>query len=455
MFNLQLLNSQQHLFYLVRFSLSLMILYVDPRISLPRRLVNMVTSVFLSWLTEIINTDFAQVRKPDIRWIDFHPYEDIFDLGHGLYSINIDIYVKPYFAGRKIEIDTRRLSRYLTHQKREERMFKNRWAASGLVLFTLFFFISILEIDAWARVGGGRSFGSRGSRSFTAPRSTPAPAPVAPSQGAKQYGAPAAPAPASSPFGGGGFLRSMAGGLAGGMLGAMLFRSLGFAGGAGGTGSAGGTDGGIGMMDILLIGALLYGIYWFIKRRRRVQAAANAPGAYCREALATDPGLAAPAMQPYEPAPQESDIAAGLHHIRQMDPPFEEKSFTDGCLDLFFRIQGAWTNRDMTGVRNLLTDEMFTTFTGEAEQLRAKKRVNRLENIAVRAVEIMEIWQEKGEDFITVKVYANLLDYTVDEGSGEVLSGSKTEPVKFSEFWTFTRPVGDHPWKLSAINQVE
>ena len=139
-------------------------------------------------------------------------------------------------------------------------MFNNRWALSGLVLFTLFFMLSVLEIDAWARVGGGGSFGSRGSRSFSAPRSTPAPAPSSPSQGSGQFGTPAAPA--ASPFGGGGFLRGMAGGLVGGMIGGMLFRSLGFAGGADAAG------GGIGFMDIALIGALLYGIYWFIKRRR-------------------------------------------------------------------------------------------------------------------------------------------------------------------------------------------
>jgi predicted lipid-binding transport protein (Tim44 family) len=333
-------------------------------------------------------------------------------------------------------------------------MFKNKWASSALIIFTLFFTLSILEIDAWARVGGGRSMGSTGSRSFSAPRSTPAPAPVAPSRGTGQYGAP--PAPASSPFGGGGFLRSMAGGLAGGFLGAMLFRSLGFAGGAGGLGGGSG----FGLMEIILLGALLYGIYWFIKRRRSA-ATAEAPPAsttsttYYRESQAGGAGQPAPAMQVYEPPPQENDMAAGLGHIRQMDPRFDEKAFTDGCLDLFFRIQGAWANRDMTGVRNVLTDEMFKTFSGEAEQLKAKKRFNKLENIAVRTVDPVEIWQEKGEDFITVKIYANLLDYTVDEGSGEVLSGSKTEPVKFSEYWTFTRPVGDHPWRLSAINQVE
>jgi predicted lipid-binding transport protein (Tim44 family) len=34
-----------------------------------------------------------------------------------------------------------------------------------------------------------------------------------------------------------------------------------------------------------------------------------------------------------------------------------------------------------------------------------------------------------------------------------VVSGSKTEPVKFEEYWTFTRAIGSSDWKLSAITQ--
>ncbi len=326
-------------------------------------------------------------------------------------------------------------------------MFAHRWTRSGLVLFAILFLLSVLEIDAWARVGGGGSMGSRGSRSYSAPRSTPAPAPASPSQRAGQYNTPTAPA--SSPFGGGGFLRSMAGGLAGGMLGAMLFRSLGFAGGAAGGG------GGIGMMDLLLIGALLYGVYWFIKRRRSEAPAETLAGTYYRELPAQDAGRTTQPMLAYESGGPENDVATGLRHIRQMDPYFDEKRFTDACMDQFFLIQGAWANRDMSGVKDILTDGMFGTLRDDAEKLKAKKQINRLENIAVRSVEIVELWQEGGEDFITVKFYANLLDNTIDEQTGQVVSGSKTEPVKFNEYWTFTRPVGDHPWKLSAINQVE
>lgn len=40
-------------------------------------------------------------------------------------------------------------------------------------------------------------------------------------------------------------------------------------------------------------------------------------------------------------------------------------------------------------------------------------------------------------------------------GSGKVISGSKTDPVKFEEYWTFTRQVGNNPWKLSAVTQPQ
>jgi len=110
-------------------------------------------------------------------------------------------------------------------------------------------------------------------------------------------------------------------------------------------------------------------------------------------------------------------------------------------------------NRDLSSVEGVLTDEMKQIFQADLDQLLRDKRVNRLENIAVRNVEVTEVWQESGQDYITASIYANLLDYTTDEISGAIVSGSKTEPVKFEEFWTFTRPVGNNPWRLADISQ--
>ena len=302
-------------------------------------------------------------------------------------------------------------------------------------------------MDALARVGGGRSSGSRGSRSYTPPRPSPAPSPSQPSQRPSQPASPSQPVPQSVQQPQSSFWRGLAGGIMGGLIGGMLFRSLGFAGDSGNWGS------GIGLFEILLIGALLYGIYWYFKKRRQ---AALADQYYQSSVETMEPSYQTSYGSTYEPKREEEwDVEKGLSYIRQMDSSFDQKKFLDASSDQFFKIQGAWANRDMSGVRNILTDEMYGIIQGDAERLKSEKRVNKLDNIAVRSVDIVEAWQESGKDFVTIRFYANLLDYTIDETTGQVVSGSKTDPVKFEEYWTFTRPVGNHPWELSAINQAE
>jgi len=38
--------------------------------------------------------------------------------------------------------------------------------------------------------------------------------------------------------------------------------------------------------------------------------------------------------------------------------------------------------------------------------------------------------------------------------TGEVVEGDRLNPVKFEEFWTFTREIGSSQWQLSAIQQT-
>jgi predicted lipid-binding transport protein (Tim44 family) len=321
------------------------------------------------------------------------------------------------------------------------------WLIAGLVSLTL---LAVGLHEALARAGGGRSSGSRGSRSFSSPARPAAPLQSAPAPGSSQFRQQApAPAPIPQPApAAGGFWRSLAGGIAGGFLGAMLFRGLAGAGGLGG-----GLGGGIGLFEILLLAGAAYFIYWIIKRGRQAEAAPA--GAYHREAATADAEPAyLPAAGPAVAEGSGEDLARGLGYIRQMDPGFDEARFKDQAMDAFFRVQGAWMNRDLAPVRALLTEEIALEFQKELDEQKRQGQINRLENIAVRSVDLTEAWQERGQDYASVRFYANLLDYTVDERTGQVASGSRTDPVKFEEYWTFTRPVGPHPWKLSAINQA-
>jgi predicted lipid-binding transport protein (Tim44 family) len=320
-------------------------------------------------------------------------------------------------------------------------MTERHWRVLILTAGFFYLFFGVLELDAFARAGAGRSFGSRGSRPSVPGRSYSSPSPSQPAPTPRQQ--PGSSFSSPRPFGG--FMGGLGGMLIGGFLGSMLFRGLGF-------GSTGGIGGGIGFFEILIFALLGYLIYRFIKSRRET-AAYSSQTSYAAEAPSyreeTSP------LTPFPPqAPQDSDFNRGFDHLRQMDPSFSEDRFRESATDIFFKIQALWANRDLSASGALLTAEMHSSLKEMIDDLKSQKKINRLENIAMRDVEMTEVWQESGNDFITVKFLANLLDYTVDEGTGQVVSGSKFDPVKFEEYWTFTRPVGNNPWKLSAIQQV-
>lgn len=241
------------------------------------------------------------------------------------------------------------------------------------------------------------------------------------------------------------FLSGLGGGLLGGMIGSMLF------GGRAGAAQHGGS--GFGFGDVVLI-LIILGIIYFVVRRfqaRRGMQMSTAGPAYSPYGANAYTEPSTPPV--YEPTPRETMIMEGLRHIGEMDPGFTEKIFKETAEDNFFRIQSAWTKRDLAPIRHLLTPGMYKTFQEDVNRYTADRQFNRLENIAVRSVDIVDAVQDQGEEYITVKFLASLLDYTVDESTGQVVGGNAQDPVKFLEYWTFTRTIGEKDWLLAGITQ--
>ena len=303
----------------------------------------------------------------------------------------------------------------------------------------------ILESFAEARAGGGSSGGSRGSRSYQAP-SRPS-QPAEPRREARPAPPPQQPAPmAPQP---GGFMRGLGTAMLGGFLGSMLFSGLANAGGFGGLGGSG-----FGMMEILLFAGLAY----FIYRKFRTPALAPGAGSMQYQGTSYQAPSPSPAYSDYSPqAPVQEPLpfnGIDYRSLTMMDPSFDATKFLKTAQDHFFKIQGAWNKQDTAALRSLCGAELLKTWEEELAQLKLRGQRNRMDNIALRESEITEVWTENGEDFITVRLHANLLDYTVDAKSGAVVGGSDSEAIEFEEYWTFNRPVGPNGWKLTAVQQA-
>lgn len=234
--------------------------------------------------------------------------------------------------------------------------------------------------------------------------------------------------------------------LIGGLIGSMLFGGMG----------GGGLFGGIGFVEILLIAGLLYLGYSYLKRRQQAAPAASYGYTPPQESStgSWQSGATSAPSATMDRSDTTLDLERGLGHIRQMDHAFDPRQFADLASDIFFKVQNAWMAREMASVRDVLTPEMYESMQKDTERLRAEHRIGRMENIAIRAVDVTEAWQESGREYITVRFLASMLDYTLDERTNQVVEGSRSEPVKFEEYWTFVRPVGPNTWQLSAIQQA-
>ena len=268
----------------------------------------------------------------------------------------------------------------------------------------------LVSADAWAKASGG---GSRGSRSFSSPARPSSPAsPTTPSSPSRSMSQPAAPmAPQRPSFFGG-------------------------------------------LMEILLIGGGIVLLIMFLRRRRAAETPAPAYAGAGGQASAygtVEQGGGTATISPEIPAAQDGDLARGISHIRSMDATFDPAAAADTARRMFQGVQQAVTMRDVAWIREHLGNEIHAVLQEQCDRLRTAKRTNRMEKIEIGGADVTEAWQESGQDFVTVRLTGSMLDYTVDDASGNVVEGSQSTRADFDEYWTFTRPVGPNRWKLSAI----
>ena len=286
--------------------------------------------------------------------------------------------------------------------------------------------------SADARIGGGFSSGSRGSRTFSAPPVTnTAPSTAQPFN--RTFGQRSSPG-MNSPIGGGLFNRSGGGlfrGFAAGFLGAGLLGML----------FGGGLFSGIGGLSSILGLILQIALIVFLVRmamswwqRRQMSEAAYAGGAGLGNTSNSNFG--------------GMDFGLGANSAPLQIQPADYEAFERLLIDM----QAAYSNEDIARLRTLATPEMVTFFTDDMQQNRARGQVNKVSDTRLLQGDLAEAWREGDADYASVAMRFSMIDKYVDINSGRLVSGSE-QPTEATEVWTFVRRRGGN-WMLSAIQQT-
>lgn len=123
------------------------------------------------------------------------------------------------------------------------------------------------------------------------------------------------------------------------------------------------------------------------------------------------------------------------------DPEFKWDEFQERVRTTFFALQSAWTEKEWEKARPYETDRLFQMHLFWMQRYRDNNYANKLENIELEKIEVAKIERDPYFDVIAVRLFASMIDYTVNR-EGKVVEGSKRRTRKFSEYWTFIRKAG-------------
>jgi predicted lipid-binding transport protein (Tim44 family) len=292
-------------------------------------------------------------------------------------------------------------------------------------------FIALAPALAEARAGGGSSQGSRGSRTYqsnqaqptqrsTAPQTSPSQTVTRPGPMGQTPGGFAQPSFAQRhPF-----LTGIMGGFIGAGIAGMLFGNHAWAADGSGAGSMLGM-----LLQLALIGGLIYLVVQFFRRRSALATAGGPAQGYGRAADA----MPARAADPVE--------------IRVTENDYNEWS------RLLVGIQDAWSRSDLGRMRQFVTPEMVGYFSEQLSTLASRGVENRVEQVELLKGDVEEAWAEGDLEYVTARLRWRATDYTVRIGTNEVVEGNPQRPEDATEVWTFVRNRGGN-WLLSAIQQA-
>jgi predicted lipid-binding transport protein (Tim44 family) len=132
------------------------------------------------------------------------------------------------------------------------------------------------------------------------------------------------------------------------------------------------------------------------------------------------------------------DVKSAFAALSQRDPAFDWASFVKRVELVFHTFHRAWSSQELTPVRPFLSDNLFETQSYWVAAYQAQRLRNITEDPQIVSIALSRVLHDKVYDAVTVRVFAQCKDYTLD-ASDRMVGGSRENPRQYSEYWTFIR----------------
>ena len=128
--------------------------------------------------------------------------------------------------------------------------------------------------------------------------------------------------------------------------------------------------------------------------------------------------------------------------IRKKDPNFSADDFVTFSKQVYIDIQTAWCARDLTPVRPIMHQNLYNTTQRQIQDKINQGVVYHYESIAINTAYLTSFVRDKDYEYLTVYLNARMIDYQVDEKTGNIIKGDKTTRWDMRYKMKYVRSVG-------------
>lgn len=119
---------------------------------------------------------------------------------------------------------------------------------------------------------------------------------------------------------------------------------------------------------------------------------------------------------------------------------------------VFRQMQDAWSSRELSQVRDIITQSLFDDYAEKLDAMRMNNERNILRDIDIDEIKIIGCrdYKDNSKDSFIAYIKGTILDYTVDDRTGNTIKNENQNNEKFTDTYYFHR--SENKWLLNFID---
>ncbi|MBQ2799377.1 MAG: TIM44-like domain-containing protein [Ruminiclostridium sp.] len=128
--------------------------------------------------------------------------------------------------------------------------------------------------------------------------------------------------------------------------------------------------------------------------------------------------------------------------MKKHDKNFSASDFVTFAKNVYMDIQTAWCKRDLSTVRPVMHENLYNTTARQVQSKIDQGVVYHYESIAINTAYLTSYARDEQFEYLTCYLNARMIDYQVDEKTGNIIRGDKTTRWDMRYKMKFVRSVG-------------